>query len=222
MKCWLMGVLCLLLVACGGEQNLPPTNAPIIPPTRTLTPIPSNTSRPYQTLAATADLSLPTWTASPSSSPLPSRTLAPSFTPRPSATPTILPRTGLMEMSDGAVLLVAAEDFAIALENTQFKPEVRIEAPFMSLAFTLPNEFLGKDSQIQAQVSPRWEAGQLALELVRYDFEGALVTEEQVVQALRAMTPFFNQFILEFDPTREWVTLDVLQGFLRLSTGATN
>lgn len=203
---WGIPLLCFWgLVACEGDGSARPTNAPIIPPTVTITPTASNTPVPTSfLLTPTAVLGQPSWTPRPSDTLVPSRTPAPTLTRiPPSLTPT--PFSALQDLGNGRFMLTVLEsELNAGLAPDPFEPHFTIDLDGLRLNLSIVNTLLNQTSQIRAEVYLEIRpTGAIIIVLNQYRTEGPAVTRAQVESAIESLIPDVDQAIRHYWPAGE-------------------
>ena len=139
LRCQILMVSLLVLVACGTTATPMPTVVPTYTPYPTYTPVP--TQRPLVRLVVVTATPIPAWLVTPlptrkpqpTYTPLPTYTPQPTYTPvpvlpTPTSTPVIAPATiwGRAEISD--IYRMLKEDSDAAL-NTYIGQRIRVQGP---------------------------------------------------------------------------------------------
>lgn len=183
----------MMMVACGATDNAPATTAPIIPPTDTMTPIPTNTlaAPTFDPRTPTADPNRPTWTPSHTPSQAPTNTPLPTQTTAPTQTPLSALQSGLQPLPLGGTQIISSEaDLNAALQDLTTESflavSLLIEADGLWATFIIENTFLEQRSQVRTQAQAQiTRDGQLTLSLATFQVaDGPSVARQQVQAAL--------------------------------------
>jgi|GEM_PF-7128583 len=193
---WMMlwGIVGMILIACGElPTSQSATNAPIIPPTRTHTPVPtSELAATRDPNVPTVDISIASWTPEPTQTPPPTRTLAPTRTPDPTVTPTPTIQLGVATVTDNQIQVIVDE--SIISETGQFD----FERDGIWIDLVVVNTFLRAEAPIRASVGLGSDNAQIIIRLLDFENNGDFtVTRDEVETVLAMVAEELNQAIAQ-------------------------